>query len=137
MQNYVFFAGKVDHSQIREYYSIMDLLVLPRIPSYVNEVVTPLKILEAMALGKTVLASDVGGITEIVENGRTGFLFKKCNVENFISKCTTLLEREPLRRKISTAARIWVEKNRDWQLVLKKYDKIYEHILSQHNKAKA
>ena len=130
MQNYVIFAGKVDHSQIREYYSILDMFVLPRISSYVNEIVTPLKLLEAMALGKTVLASDVGGISEIVENGRTGFLFKKNNPENFISKCTTLLEREPLRRKISATAREWVEKNRDWQLVLKKYDNIYEQMLN-------
>jgi glycosyltransferase involved in cell wall biosynthesis len=137
LQNYVIFAGKTDHSQIREYYSILDLFILPRIPGYVNEIVTPLKILEAMALGKTVLASDVGGINEIVENGRTGFLFKKNDLENFISKCTTLLEREPLRRKTALAAREWVEKNRDWQFVLQKYDRIYEKILGNHVKSKA
>lgn len=137
LENFVIFAGKVDHSQIREYYSIIDLFILPRISSYVNEVVTPLKLLEAMALGKTVLASDVGGISEIVENGRTGFLFKKGKPENFISKCTTLMEREPLCRKISTAAREWVEKNRDWQLVLKNYDIIYENVFKNYAKLKS
>jgi len=129
LQNYVIFAGETDHSQIREYYSILDLFILPRLPGYVNEIVTPLKILEAMALGKTVLASNVGGIAEIIENGRTGFLFNKNDLDNFISKCTTLLEREPLRQKISVAAREWVVNRRDWQMVLQKYDQIYEQLL--------
>lgn len=128
LENYIIFVGNVDHSLIREYYSVMNLIVLPRISSYVNEIVSPIKILEAMALGKVVLGSDVGGIKEVIQNGRNGFLFRKDDLNNFVAKCTTLLERDQLRIKITHAAREWVEMYRDWQLILSQYHSIYEKV---------
>lgn len=130
LQNYILFPGEVEHSQIREYYSIVNLMVLPGISCSTNEIVSPAKILEAMAVGKVVLGADVGGNKEVIQNGRTGFVFKKENTDNFISKCTTLLTRDRLRTKIAHSARTWVEKHRDWQIIQQKYNTVYEETLN-------
>ncbi len=72
----VIFTGRVPHSQVDRYYDLIDLLVYPRHPMRLTELVTPLKPLECMAQGRVLLASDVGGHRELVTDGRTGYLFK-------------------------------------------------------------
>ena len=52
------------------------MLVYPRLSMRLTELVTPLKPLEAMAQGRLVLASDVGGHRELIRDGETGTLFK-------------------------------------------------------------
>ena len=57
----VFSVGRVPHTEIERYYSLVDAFCYPRLPMRLTDLVTPLKPLEAMAQGKLVLASDVGG----------------------------------------------------------------------------
>src|SRR5262249_35233772 len=71
----VVFAGRVPHAEIRRLYSLIDVFVCPRRRMRLTELVTPLKPLEAMAMGKPVLASDVGGLKELVSHETTGLLF--------------------------------------------------------------
>jgi PEP-CTERM/exosortase A-associated glycosyltransferase len=68
--------GRVPHGEVGRYYDLVDLFVYPRLPMRLTELVTPLKPLEAMASGRIVVASDVGGHRELVADGRTGFLFR-------------------------------------------------------------
>ncbi|GAA3250140.1 hypothetical protein GCM10020258_04810 [Sphingomonas yabuuchiae] len=56
------FVGRVPHQQVERYYSMVDILAYPRKKMRLTDLVTPLKPLEAMAQGKLVAASDVGGI---------------------------------------------------------------------------
>jgi len=65
------FAGRVPHREVSRYYSLIDLLVFPRKSMRLTETVTPLKPLEAMAQGRLVIASDVGGHRELIEHGVT------------------------------------------------------------------
>ena len=58
--------------QILSYYSLLDVMVYPRRSERVTELVTPLKPLEAMAVGKAVVGSDVGGMQEISRRGTCG-----------------------------------------------------------------
>ncbi len=71
----VIFAGRVPHDDVARYYSLIDLLVYPRKSIRLTETVTPLKPLEAMSQGKLLIASDVGGHRELIEDGATGYLF--------------------------------------------------------------
>src|SRR5271165_382875 len=64
-QSYVKLVGQVPHDQVHRYYSLIDIMVYPRRSVRLTELTTPLKLLEAMAQGKAVLASDVGGIREL------------------------------------------------------------------------
>ncbi|MCP5012408.1 MAG: glycosyltransferase, exosortase A system-associated, partial [Aestuariibacter sp.] len=69
------FTGRVPHDQVDDYYNLVDILVYPRLRMRLTDLVTPLKPLEAMAQGKLVLASDVGGHKELIRHGENGVLF--------------------------------------------------------------
>ncbi len=72
----VIFTGRVHHSEVQRYYSLVDLLVYPRVNIRLTDIVTPLKPLEAMAQNKIMVASDVGGHKELIRDGETGNLFR-------------------------------------------------------------
>ncbi|HTF19061.1 MAG TPA: TIGR04063 family PEP-CTERM/XrtA system glycosyltransferase, partial [Chryseolinea sp.] len=72
----VVFAGRVPHNTVQRYYNIIDVLVYPRLSTRLTELVTPLKPLEAMAQGRLLIASDVGGHRELIRAGETGILVK-------------------------------------------------------------
>lgn len=69
-------TGRVPHDQVQLYYDLVDVLVYPRLPMRLTELVTPLKPLEAMAQRRLVAASDVGGHRELIRDGETGILFR-------------------------------------------------------------
>src|SRR5207244_2303383 len=60
---------------VDRYYGLIDVLAYPRKSMRLTELVTPLKPLEAMAQGRVLVASDVGGHRELIRDGTTGFLF--------------------------------------------------------------
>jgi glycogen(starch) synthase len=62
----VHFTGRVPHAEVQRYYGLIDVLIYPRRSMRLTDLVTPLKPLEAMAQGKLVLASDVGGHRELI-----------------------------------------------------------------------
>jgi glycosyltransferase involved in cell wall biosynthesis len=78
---------------------------------------------EAMAAGKPVVASRGGGLEGIVEDGSTGFLVEPGNAVELASKIETLLGDPILRRKMGSNARKKVEKNYDWDVIMKRYYK--------------
>src|SRR5690606_16260492 len=61
------FTGRVPHDEVDRYYDLIDVLVYPRLSMRLTELVTPLKPLEAMAQGRLVLGSDVGGHREMMD----------------------------------------------------------------------
>ena len=69
-----------NQTQISEVYSTIDVVINPRISNYLTNSVTPLKPLEAMAYKKLVLASDVGGMKELIEHNKTGYIFKSGSI---------------------------------------------------------
>jgi len=74
----IIFYGKVDHRRISDFYKTVDILVLPSIWYEVFGMV----IIEAFSFGVIAVASDIGGIKEIIQNGHNGFLFSPKNKEN-------------------------------------------------------
>ncbi|MGN6309991.1 MAG: glycosyltransferase family 4 protein [Xanthobacteraceae bacterium] len=65
----------------------------------------PLSVLEAMAYGKPIVASDIGGIPELVRHGQTGLLFEPRNIQQLSSHIRTLLSNSDLRRTFGNEAR--------------------------------
>jgi len=124
--DFVAFLGRVPHEHVDQYYSVMDVLVYPRRSMRLTELVTPLKPLEAMALGKPLLASGVGGIRELIEHDVTGLLFEPGNVDDFCCHATNLLTKEDLRWKLGNLARQKVSKERDWKVIIQQYEAVYE-----------
>ena len=110
----VIFTGRVPHEQVHAYYSVMDVLVYPRLSRRITELVTPLKPLEAMALGRPVVASDVGGLRELVTDGETGLLFKAGDPQDLAAKCLRVATDRALAERLTRQARAYVEGEREW-----------------------
>ena len=91
LEDKVIFTGRVPHDQVQRYYNLIDILIYPRLPMRLTDLVTPLKPLEAMAQGRLVVASDVGGHLELIQDGKTGILFKAGDPDALASKVLDLL----------------------------------------------
>jgi PEP-CTERM/exosortase A-associated glycosyltransferase len=125
----IIFTGRVPHREIGDYYSLVDVFVCPRLRMRLTELVTPLKPLESMAMGKAVLASDVGGHRELIEDGKTGLMFAAENPEDFV-KQTLRLARDPvLRAALGEAGQRFVINQRSWSHLAQRYLEIYPEAL--------
>ncbi|MCH9695853.1 MAG: glycosyltransferase [Gammaproteobacteria bacterium] len=122
--------GHVPSEQVEGLYSVIDVLAYPRHKMRITDLVTPLKPLEAMAMEKAVVGSDVGGISELVNDGVTGLTFPAGNVERLAAQIERLVDDEDLRQKFGKQGRDWVETQRDWNFLVRRYDEIYQSLLS-------
>ena len=114
---------------------MIDVFVCPRLKMRLTELVTPLKPLESMAMGKALLASYVGGHREMVEDGVTGCLFTAENVDHFVTQSVRLAKDPELRARLSEAGRDFVVRERSWQNLVSRYLQIYEILLTARAKS--
>jgi PEP-CTERM/exosortase A-associated glycosyltransferase len=124
----IILPGRVSHEEILDYYSLMDVLVYPRRKLRLTDLVTPLKPLEAMAMGKAVIASDVGGLREIVGEGEAGLLFRAGDVDDLRAKLALLLGSAEARRDLGGRAREYALRERKWLDIVQIYDGIYTSL---------
>ena len=103
----------------------------PRNAVRVTEVVTPLKPLEAMAQGRLVAASDIGGHRELIENGVTGTLFAPDNPAALAQKVAQLLANRENWDEQRRVAREYVERDRNWSSNIRRYEPVYQQLLDR------
>lgn len=130
MEENILLTGKIPHDEILKYYSIIDVLVYPRLKKRITDMVTPLKPLEAMSMEKAVIASDVGGLKELITDKETGLLFKADNIEDLADKCLILLNNGRLRSTLGQNARLKMKESRDWSKIIPSYVDLYKSILA-------
>jgi PEP-CTERM/exosortase A-associated glycosyltransferase len=131
----VIFVGRVPHDEVMRYYDLVDVLVYPRLSMRLTELVTPLKPLEAMAQGRLVLASDVGGHRELIRDGDNGMLFRAGNADSLASQVVDLLSSPDRWPALRERARRFVETERNWPLSVVRYREVYAHALTAAGKA--
>ena len=132
----VVFTGRVPHDQVQRYYDLIDVLAYPRHSMRLTELVTPLKPLEAMAQGRLLVASDVGGHRELIRHGETGLLFKADDPASLARTLSQLLadrERWPLLR---AAGRRYVEQERHWAASVQRYRQPYAALAAGHQEVR-
>jgi PEP-CTERM/exosortase A-associated glycosyltransferase len=125
----VVFAGRVPHAQVHRYYDLVDVLAYPRHPMRLTDLVTPLKPLEAMAQGRLLVASDVGGHRELIRHGQTGWLFPAGSAEALATELAQALV-SPLAADIRRRGREFVETERNWRASVARYRPVYERLLA-------
>jgi len=125
------FVGRVAHEQVERYYSLIDVVVCPRKALRLTELVTPLKPLEAMAQGKIVAASDVGGHRELISDGFTGTLFAPDDPVDLARALAMLLWRRSEWAHQRIAARRVVEREHDWAINVRRYRDVYRDALER------
>jgi len=122
----VLHVGRVPHAEVKALYAIADVLVYPRLPSRLTELVTPLKPLEAMAMEKAVIGSDVGGLRELIQDEVTGLIHRPADDGDLAAKIRRLVDDGALRRKLGRTAREWVVENRQWRTLIERNLDIYD-----------
>jgi len=132
--DYVRFVGRVPHNEISGYYGIADFMVFPRQREKVTELVTPLKPLEAMYTNCVVVASDVGGHKELIEDGVTGHLFRAGDATSLEAKLEELLNDDVLCAKTLNAGEAYLLSERTWDSMAKRYVALYESMLNQQSR---
>ena len=125
----VIFTGRVAHGEVQRYYELIDLLVYPRLPSRLTDLVTPLKPLEAMAQGRLLVASDVGGHRELIHHGQTGFLCPAGDTASLEAAIEDTLSRRAEWPAVRAQARRFVERERTWYGSVARYAGVYERAL--------
>ncbi|MGK5055411.1 TIGR04063 family PEP-CTERM/XrtA system glycosyltransferase [Janthinobacterium sp. LB2P49] len=128
VEHAVVFAGRVPHAQVAAYYRLVDICVYPRLPMRLTELVTPLKPLEAMAQGRLVVASDVGGHRELIEHGKTGMLFRAGDAEALAQAVLHLLLAPASWPALRRQARTFVETERSWGASVARYAPVYARV---------
>lgn len=113
-ENWLRLPGRVPHAEVENYYSLIDIAPFPRRPLPVCEIVSPIKPLEALAMAKSVVASDVLPLAEMIGDGETGFLFKKGNPEDLAAKLAALCIKPELRQALGERGRKFVATERTW-----------------------
>ncbi len=127
----IHFVGRVPHEEVERYYSLVDVLAYPRKKMRLTDLVTPLKPLEAMAQGRLVAASSVGGHRELIEDGITGTLFAPDDPAAIAKALDALLADTASWPKRIETARDFVAKERNWRKNIVRYDPVYHLLLGR------
>ena len=131
---HVVMSGAVAPDRIPGIYALVDILAYPRHSLRLTELVTPLKPLEAMAMGKALVASDVGGHRELIRDGETGLLFRAGDVEALTATILRLLHDPALRHALEQQGPVWVRRERSWEKTTEGYTEIYSQALRQYRR---
>jgi PEP-CTERM/exosortase A-associated glycosyltransferase len=127
----IHFIGRVPHEEVERYYSLLDVLVYPRKAMRLTELVTPLKPLEAMAQGKLVAASNIGGHRELIEDGVTGTLFAPDDAGALVDSVSGMFAMRSGWDDRRAVARRFVERERNWSSNIRRYEPVYQQLLDR------
>ncbi len=125
----VIFTGRVSHDTVQAYYNLIDVFVYPRLPMRLTDLVTPLKPLEAMAQGRLVLASDVGGHRELIRPGVNGELFRAGDVAGLATAVLDLSRNRGRWQSLREGGRHFVDSERTWPRSVARYESIYATVM--------
>lgn len=121
IENHVIFHGL--QKDIRPFVREMDVFCLPS-----SQEAMPVALLEAMALGCTPVASDVGGIAEVVEHATSGLLVPSGDAERWFDALCTVARDAGQRHAYSQAARARIEAKFSLREMMSQYDALYRQI---------
>ncbi|HEX5152072.1 MAG TPA: glycosyltransferase family 4 protein [Parafilimonas sp.] len=94
---------------------------------------TPMSLIEAQFCGKPVVATDVGGVKDIVLDNETGFLVKAGDAAKLVERLKLLIENESLRKEMGAKAEAFAEENFSKQREVENYRQLYQNLLTPKN----
>ncbi|MEX5565651.1 glycosyltransferase family 4 protein [Pseudophaeobacter sp. 1A16562] len=109
--------GRVPPEQVAHWLEVFDICVFPRRPLPVTETVAPLKPVEAMAAGKAIVLSSVGGMQGLLKDGESGLVFAKGDREDLQRQLTVLLTNAELRAQLGHKARQRAQLQYSWSRI--------------------
>lgn len=116
--------GRVPHEQASRYTAALDVLLVPRRDDRVTRLVTPLKPVEAMAIGRPVVASDLPALAEVLDAPRGGLLVGPDDVAGWADAVESLHDDRALYERLVTTGRA-LARERTWARAADAYDRVY------------
>jgi glycogen(starch) synthase len=123
------YPGVIPHEQVPGYYAACDVFMIPRPPLLLAEKLLPLKLLEGMAMGKTILVSDVEGMAEVITDGQNGLLFEKGNRDDFLRKLETIVAGGSGLENLGHRAREDVLHEYSWETSRRQLQSVYDALV--------
>ncbi|MCG9973037.1 glycosyltransferase family 4 protein [Christiangramia crocea] len=121
------YLGAVDYSEVKTHIAEAAVVVLP---SFAEAL--PMTWIEAMAMEKAVVTSNIGWAPEVMVDGKTGFMEDPRSHKAYAEKIVRLLDNEDLRESVGKQAREQVKKKFSSEVVVKKNIEFYKKILHHY-----
>ncbi|MDP2638653.1 MAG: glycosyltransferase family 4 protein [Candidatus Azambacteria bacterium] len=112
--------GFVPYNKVPEALSQIDVFVYPSLHEGFGR-----SIMEALAMERAVVATNIGGIPDLIKDGVNGFLVESNNPEMLAEKIKILMENKDLRERFGKAGRKWVRENFEWDEGIKKFASLF------------
>lgn len=119
----VILCGRIPHESVVDYLSAADLVLVPMQQDALGQSASPLKLFEAMAMAKPVIASDTQGIRDVIKNGENGFLLRS-NEAEWTATIRHVLDNPRLAAQIGQNARKTVEIGYNWCTLVTQFEKL-------------
>ncbi len=110
LEGRVTFTGMLPHSMVPEHLALLDVAVIPSCTEHCS----PMKLMEFMAMGLPVVAPDLPNICEVLEDGRTGRLFRPGDMDDMCCRLTEVLADREAARAMGRRARDHVHADLTW-----------------------
>ncbi len=123
----VSFAGRVADCDLPDYYRLADVTVLP---STTMGEAFGLVLLESLASGAPVIASNLPGVRTVVDHGRDGLLVPPADAAALAEAISRVFGDEMARKAMGLAGRRKVESRYDWQCIGEQLEEVYEQVLA-------
>jgi L-malate glycosyltransferase len=125
VSGFVDFVGKQPQSEIRDYLSIADLFLLPSESESFG-----LSALEAMACEVPVIATRVGGVPEVVEEGGCGYLFDVGDTNSMSETAVSILSNDEVRARLGHRGREIAISRFATDRIIPQYEELYRKVIS-------
>lgn len=126
MEKKVLFVGQVDHKRVFQFLNMIDIYVFPSLAE-----LFPFAILEAMAAGKPIVATNVGGVSEAVMDGVNGYLVPPRDPTSLANAILRLVKEPDKAAEMGARGRKMVEEKFSIDVVTRKLNDVYEMALKR------
>jgi glycosyltransferase involved in cell wall biosynthesis len=127
VSDHLHLPGRIDWDKAPHFLAIGNIFVLPSVPDAAGNLDgLPTVLLEALALGKPTVATMIGGIPLVIEDGDNGILCPAGDADALGQAIATLIQDGHLRAQLSRAARLSVERRFNWLEVARQFAALFE-----------
>lgn len=133
LEDHVVLPGRVSRGAARLWHQALDVFVVPRVDAEVTRTVTPLKPIEAMAIGRPVIASDLPALAEIVAAPGSGVLVPPGDVDALAETMIRLAMDPDMRVDLGLHGRLFAE-TRTWSALAERYAALYEALAGRSSR---
>lgn len=125
------FTGMVPHTEVPRYVAAADIAVVPYPPMQQEMWLSPLKLFEYMSSGRAVVASAVGQIVDVLQDGKNGLLVPPGDVSAMSNAFIKLIQDSTLREKLGVLARDEAIQKYSWESYLARLERIFNAVIER------